>query len=173
MTRDPPPSSAPPPGPGEDPTSSPDPVAQFLEAALLATEEGRPSPIADWVRRFPELRKEFERAATTAIDIALVRTRVGPTFPGFVVESEIGRGGMGVVYLARQTGLNDRRVAIKVIGNQSALAPQSLAKFRAEARAVASLKHAHIVSVYDIIERGEDVAYVMEFVEGGSLDGLV
>lgn len=161
------------PQPREDPTPPPDPVAQFLEAALLATEEGRPCPIVEWTERFPHLRLDFERAAITASEISLVRTRIGPTFPGYVVEREVGRGGMGVVYLARQSGVNDRRVAIKVLGRSATLQPHALAKFRAEARAIASLKHSAIVSVYDIVESGEQLAYVMEFVEGGSLDALI
>ncbi len=173
MTPEPPPNPDPLSQSEADGALPPDPVAQFLEVALQATEEGLPSPIAEWVAKFPQLREQLESAAITAEKIALVRTRVGPSFPGYIIDSELGRGGMGVVYLARQTSLNDRRVAVKVIGRASMLPPHALARLRAEARAVASLKHPHVVSVYDIIESGDSVAYVMEFVEGGSLDALV
>src|SRR3954468_24616454 len=71
--------------------------------------------------------------------------------PGYEILSELGRGGMGVVYLARQTGL-DRPVALKMIlsGEHAGVAERD--RFRREAQAVAALQHSNIVQIYDVGE---------------------
>jgi formylglycine-generating enzyme required for sulfatase activity len=85
---------------------------------------------------------------------------------------ELGRGGMGVVYLAEQT-LMGRTVAVKVI-NPSVLAhPDALPRFHAEVRAAARLDHPHIVRAFDAEQVGDLHLLVMEFVEGMSLADLV
>ncbi|SIN77006.1 serine/threonine protein kinase [Singulisphaera sp. GP187] len=81
---------------------------------------------------------------------------------------EIGRGGMGVVYRARQVKL-DRIVALKMILAESHANPKSLARFRTEAQAVARLSHPNFVQIYEIGERDGFPYFSMEFVEGGSL----
>ena len=82
------------------------------------------------------------------------RTRslsVGPEIPGYDILEKLGEGGMGVVYKARQQGLN-RLVALKMIvgGNQARV--DHLARFRIEAEAVARLRHPNILQIYDIGE---------------------
>src|SRR5262249_34915017 len=69
--------------------------------------------------------------------------------PGYEILRELGRGGMGVVYLARQEGL-DRAVALKMILHGRHAGGDELGRFQAEAQAIARLKHPNIVQVYAI-----------------------
>jgi hypothetical protein len=88
--------------------------------------------------------------------------------PGYMIERELGRGAMGVVYKAQHLRLK-RLVALKMILSGPHAAPQELARFRTEAEAVARLQHPHIVQIYDIGEHGGDPYLALEFVDGGSL----
>jgi WD40 repeat protein/serine/threonine protein kinase len=91
-----------------------------------------------------------------------------PALQNYEILGELGRGGMGVVYKARQVGLN-RFVALKMIlaGHHAAL--RDLARFRREAEAVARLHHPNIVQIFDIGESEGRPFYAMEYIEGGSL----
>ncbi len=90
------------------------------------------------------------------------------TVPGHEIERELGRGGMGVVYLARQTRLK-RHVALKVIRGIDGAAPEDLERFRAEAEAVAALQHPNIVQIFEVGEHEGGPFCTLEFVDGGSL----
>ena len=68
--------------------------------------------------------------------------------PGYEVLGELGRGGMGVVYKARQQSL-DRIVAIKMVLAASHASPTAISRFLQEAKTIALLKHPHVVQVYD------------------------
>src|SRR5215212_10603511 len=90
----------------------------------------------------------------------------------YELESEIGRGGMSVVYRARDRRLN-RPVAIKVLPPELAYDPAIRTRFTREAQTSALLSHAHIVPIYDVGER-EGIAYfVMAIVTGGNLAALL
>jgi predicted Ser/Thr protein kinase len=106
-------------------------------------------------------------------DLQPVRPTQGEqTFPaieGYEVEGELGRGGMGVVYKAKQVGLK-RTAAIKMILSGPLAGVEQRARFRAEAQAVARLQHPHIVQIYEIGEHEGKPYFSLEFVEGGSLD---
>ncbi|MFQ3650672.1 MAG: serine/threonine-protein kinase, partial [Gemmataceae bacterium] len=88
--------------------------------------------------------------------------------PGYEVLGVLGRGGMGVVYKARQTGLN-RIVALKMILAGSQANKDELQRFHTEAEAVAALKHPNIVQIYDLGVREGQPFFSLEFCEGGSL----
>jgi WD40 repeat protein/serine/threonine protein kinase len=87
---------------------------------------------------------------------------------GYEVLEELGRGGMGVVYKARQTNVN-RVVALKMILHGAHAGPWELARFRKEAEAVARLEHPSIVRLYDYGDQDGVPYFSMEFVSGGTL----
>jgi Tol biopolymer transport system component len=86
----------------------------------------------------------------------------------YPIEREIGRGGMGVVYLGRDTRL-DRPVAIKVLPDAFAADPERLARFEREARLVASLNHPNIAGIYGLEEDGAHRFLALEYVEGETI----
>ena len=90
--------------------------------------------------------------------------------PGFGGLEELGRGGMGVVYKARQERLN-RTVALKMVLRGAHLTATDRARFLAEAEAVAAIKHPHVVQVFEFGERGGQPYFAMEFLGGGTLAG--
>jgi predicted Ser/Thr protein kinase len=86
----------------------------------------------------------------------------------YSLERELGRGGMGIVYLAREVQL-DRLVAIKVLPNALASRPDVRERFLREARTAASLSHPHIVPIYRVGEAKGFVFFVMAYVNGETL----
>jgi formylglycine-generating enzyme required for sulfatase activity len=91
-----------------------------------------------------------------------------PAIPGYVIEGELGRGGMGVVYRGRQTELH-RLVAIKMIlgGKYTDLLTQ--ARFVVEAEVIAAIQHPHVVQLYEFGRHDDQPYFVLEYVGGGSL----
>src|SRR5262249_39671415 len=91
-----------------------------------------------------------------------------PSVAGYEVLEVLGRGGMGVVYRARQKGLN-RLVALKMVLAGSHAGPEDLARFHLEAEAVARLQHPNIVQVFEVGQEDGQPFVAFEFVDGGSL----
>ena len=89
--------------------------------------------------------------------------------PGYDILDELGRGGMGVVYLARQIRLN-RLCALKMILAGDHASQSAALRFQTEAETIARLRHAHIAQIYHIGDCDGQVFYEMEFLEGGSLE---
>jgi WD40 repeat protein/serine/threonine protein kinase len=96
------------------------------------------------------------------------RTRSFPIIAGYEILAELGRGGMGVVYKARHIGL-DRLVALKMILAGPHAGPREQIRFRQEAEAVARLRHANLIQIYDIGESDGCSYLALEFIEGASL----
>jgi hypothetical protein len=136
-----------------------------VEALLLQDGTGDTflmSPVAGAAAQHrqdaPTMRDSDELAATPAPP---------PTLPGYEILQELGRGGMGVVYRARQTRLN-RMVAVKMLPS-SAVTTEQLARFRLEAEALGRLNHPNIVTIYDVGEHDGRPYFVLEYVRGPSL----
>jgi WD40 repeat protein/serine/threonine protein kinase/tetratricopeptide (TPR) repeat protein len=91
-----------------------------------------------------------------------------PELPGYELVEVLGRGGMAVVYKARQRKLG-RWVALKVMRGSKYVEPEQRARFQAEAWAVAQLQHPNIVQIYEVGESDGLPYLVLELVEGGSL----
>jgi WD40 repeat protein len=92
-----------------------------------------------------------------------------PQVPGYEILGELGRGGMGVVFRARQLGLH-RLCALKMILAGGHAAEEELTRFRREAEAIARLQHGNIVAVYDIGTHDGKPFFSLELCAGGSLD---
>jgi WD40 repeat protein/serine/threonine protein kinase len=159
---------------------------------LLDWEEsqaaGRPVSAAELCGRSPELAAALQREidCLKSVDqFIYARKDVGtrqapaacsaggesarfPNLPGYEVLDELGRGGMGVVYKARQLSLN-RLVAVKTLAGGRWGHPGFAARMRQEAQALSRINHRHVVQVIDVIETPEAVSIVLEYVDGESL----
>jgi serine/threonine-protein kinase len=161
-------------------------IAEFLEAeaagqtpdrvALLA----RHSDLADELRSFfadhDRMRKLVEplqaqtaaEAPTLGLEAALSSGTTVRYFGDYEILEEIARGGMGVVYKARQISLN-RDVALTMILAGELASPAEVQRFHTEAEAAANLDHPNIVPIYKVGEHEGQDYFSMKLIEGGSL----
>ncbi len=162
------------------------PLSALADSFVQKIRQGERLSVSEYMERYPEHAGEIEDLLTTLVMLeeakanslgSLVNSSAihehMPTQLGdFRIIRVIGRGGMGVVYEAEQQSLG-RRVALKVLPTSAHANPSELARFHREAKAAARLHHTNIVPVYGV---GEDQGvhyFVMQCVQGESLDCLI
>jgi tetratricopeptide (TPR) repeat protein len=178
--------------PGHD-----DLLDEVIVAYLEAVEQGESPHAQEWLARYPQLAKELvsfiadqekivrwtaplrEAAGAHSSPVTVLKggeapstelslpTETGP-FGDYLLLKEISRGGMGIIYLARQVRL-DRLVAVKRIIAGPLASPTEIERFRTEALAAARLDHPNIVPIYEVGQVQGQHFYSMKVMEGGSL----
>jgi serine/threonine protein kinase/predicted Zn-dependent protease len=143
-----------------------DPQATLDQAGVPAPAPPDPTArLPGWINRGGAEAVDFSLAPQATQEDRPERKIVA----GYEVLGELGRGGMGVVYKARQLGLN-RVVALKMVLAGAHAGSEQLARFFIEAEAVASLQHGNIVQIYEVGEVDGLPYFSLEFVDGGPLD---
>ena len=168
--------------------------ARLLDDLLLAIQDENAARCEELLDEHPQLRewleclRSLDSFAPREVAPALAPTMLGrgspvgeqsgtsPLVSGqfgkYELLGEIGRGGMGVVYKARQRDLN-RIVALKMILASEWASAEEIARFQAEARAAARLRHRNVVGIYEVgVELGRHF-FAMDFVEGQSLAAVI
>ena len=171
-------------------------LARLIDELLEAARKGAPPPFDEVARQYPDLAVELRELWATAqladdlgsghdeitivpgfhvmpglLTPALQPDVVGPparTFGDYELIAESGRGGMGVVYRARQISLG-RIVALKVLLRGEHASSADIARFLHEAAAAAALDHPHITPVYEVGEQEGQPYFSMKYVEGTTL----
>ena len=143
-----------------------DPLPDTHEPETAEYQRGHTAHDEDGV--IPPFRKSSGKPLSTLLRANRAFQHRLPDIPGFEVLGEIGEGGMGVVFKARDLGLN-REVALKMLSSGAAARKSELERLQMEAEAIARLKHDHIVQIYGIGQH-EGCAYLsLELVGGGNL----
>ena len=161
-------------------------LGEILDAYLQQIEQGTAVPRDEFLRKHPEMADRlaacldgielFGEAAPgeslhpQTASIEQSETKLAETYPeiaDYEIRGEIGRGGMGVVYEARERSL-DRTVALKVM-RFGIVDPRALERFQREAETAGALHHTNIVPVYATGREGDTSWYAMQLIEGQSL----
>ena len=165
-------------------------LLDLIYAEVVLREEAGEAPTAEeYARRFPQFSEAIERQFAVHAHLAplealqswsllstydstpkspVTAPRELPQIAGYEIVRELGRGGMGVVYEARQTQLK-RTVALKTLLDAALGAGAVRERFRIEAAAVAKLQHPNIVQIYEFHDAGPLPYFSLEFVAGGNL----
>ncbi len=153
-------------------TPSEDPAAT---AAMPRTEAGATETIVEprtGAATAPATASMRSESLGYEVAVTVGRSDMPSMLGGYKLLKELGRGGMGAVYLARQLSLN-RQVALKVMKPQWASDAAFVARFTREAYAAAQLTHHNVVQIYDFGEDKGTTFFSMEFVEGQTLGALL
>jgi serine/threonine protein kinase len=153
-------------------------MLEFLERYLDSLHSGdlasrsvlieRHPELAQWIRCIELLDRLAPDATLPYVEQPAAQEAAPQPFGKYELLEEIGRGGMGVVFRARQTEL-DRLVAIKMILSSRLASADDVGRFHAEAKAAGSLRHPNIVAIHDAGEVHGQHFFAMDFVEGRSL----
>lgn len=155
-------------------------VATILESCLFALEHGERLSPEELLEAHPDLAEPLGKCLTTLMTLhAAVHgdstvtagdlPEPGLRLGDYVLEEQIGRGGMGVVYRAKQSSLN-RLVAIKLLPNSHLLSPTQLRRFNLESHAAAQLRHSNIVPVFAVGQEKNVHYFAMQLIAGCSLE---
>ncbi len=143
-------------------------LAGWLDEFLDDVLEGRATDVEDYVARRPDLEERIHELHVRAHRLAGRRLPTEPRVPGYRIVREIGRGGMGAVYLAHRDG-DETPVALKILPTSYGLTERARSRFLREARALATVENEHVVAVLDLISDDAGLAIAMEFVDGPTL----
>lgn len=173
--------------------SSTDDSAVTVDFAYVADEfvdeyrRGRAPGIEEYARRYPEFAEQIRELLPSLVVLEKAKSpndsagdglapadasMIGRHIGDYEILREIGRGGMGVVYEARQISLG-RHVALKVMPKQTPLKARQQIRFEREAKAAARLHHTNIVPVFGVGEDDGLCYYVMQYIKGLGLDEVL
>jgi WD40 repeat protein/serine/threonine protein kinase len=165
------------------------PVELLADEFLARCKRGEKPTIKEYCDRHPDLAEEIRDVFEAVLMVEDLRPGTDDTADPSVVSvhiagkrleqvgdyrivTEIGRGGMGVVYEAEQQALG-RRVALKVLPRTSAGDGSAQIRFQREAKAAARMHHTNIVPVFDVGQDGEYLYYAMQLIHGQGLDLVI
>lgn len=164
----------------DDPSAGGEPSAELLDDYLRSLQAGDDATAARLERESPRLAcfrdclRDLDGLADTIATSEAVSDTGGGSVPlprrfgSYELLEEIGRGGMGVVYRARQLGL-ERQVAVKLLSGGTLASDEQRRRFLAEARLAAAIRHPHIVAVHDAGELEGQPWCAMDLVQGVDL----
>ena len=165
---------------GQGAAGQDDGIVELVAECLARIDESKepPSDVIDaFCGEHPSV-AEALRARLVHLERAGLATSRSPaigdnrTLGRFKILGELGRGGMGVVYLAEDPSLG-RRVALKALGPRLVISDRARARFEREVRAIAGLHHPRIVPVYEVGEESGVPWYTMELIEGRTLAQVI
>ncbi|MEM7312288.1 MAG: protein kinase [Planctomycetota bacterium] len=160
-------------------------LEEIVEEFLDRQRRGDTPTVGEYAVRFPDLANSI-RATLPAlqivernkskVDLPVDDNHVDPEVPekigDYDIVTEIGRGGMGIVYEAEQRSLG-RRVALKVVRSNVAIDTKTIARFQREARAAGKMHHTNIVTVFEVGEDDGAFFYSMQIIDGASLNRVI
>jgi len=151
--------------------TSPDAVTMHAGIGGVCTQCG--STVGDPLHPCPKCGATISGGGTLAAQNERMRARLQESVgDGYKLLELLGRGGMGIVYRAREVAL-DRDVALKVLALDPILAPDAYMRFEREAKLAARLDHPHIVPIFAVGQRQNVAFYTMRLVRGGNLEDLI